>query len=362
MRIAVIGCGGIGGVLCANLIRAGHDVVPVVGRQAIADAIVQHGLRVRELDGTEWSARPARAPLLELPSASQAQSVGAIDLAIVVTQNPALEAALASLRPHLEVDAPVVVCQNGLPEHRAARVVDAERIVGCVVGWGASMVEPGLYQRTSAGGLQLGRLVAGGADPEPIARLLDCASPNVAVEDLLAVRWSKLAINCVTSTLGAIGGDRLGKLLSHRFVRRLAIEIFAEVKAVAEAEGVKPRPVGGTFALADVAITDDERRAPYGTPSLAYKHSLLLAVGFKYRRMRSSMLYALEKGRPPEIDFLNGEVTTRGRALGIPTPVCDAVVAAVHAIARKDAQSSLEHLQKIANEVVYDRRLQSQAA
>ncbi len=356
MRIAVIGCGGIGGVLCANLLKAGHDVVPVVGRQAIKDAILARGLRVRELDGVEWSVRPTREPLLELDG-----SVGAIDLAIVVTQNPALDSALLAVAPHLEIDAPVVVCQNGLPEERAARTVESHRIIGCVVGWGASMVDPGLYQRTSNGGLQLGRLVQHGVDPTAVARLLECASPTTVVEDLMAVRWSKLAINCVTSTLGAIGGDRLGKLLSHRFVRRLALEIFAEVKAVAEALGVQPRPVGGTFALADVAITDEERLAAYGTPSLAYKHSLLLAVGFKYRRMRSSMLYALEKGRPPEIDFLNGEVVTRGRQLGIPTPVCDALVATVHAIARRQHRSHLDTLRVIANDVVY-LRSQSQAA
>ena len=356
MRIAVIGCGGIGGVLCANLIRAGHDVVAVVGREAIATAIKQHGLRVREMDGAEWTVHPCRPPLVELDG-----SVGAIDLAIVVTQNPALEAALLALRPFLEVDAPVVVCQNGLPEERASAVVEAERIIGCVVGWGASMVEPGLYQRTSTGGLQLGRLVANGVDPQPAATLLECASPTTVVEDLLAVRWSKLAINCVTSTLGAIGGDRLGRLLSHRFVRRLALEIFAECKAVAEAHGVQPRPVGGTFALSEVAITEEERGAPYGTASLAYKHSLLLAVGFKYRRMRSSMLYALEKGRPPEVDFLNGEIVQRGRLLDIPTPVCDALVEAVHAIARKEERSSLDTLRRIANYAVYDRS-QSQAA
>ena len=355
MRIAVIGGGGIGGVLCANLIRAGHDVVPVVGRQAIADAIGQHGLRVRELDGQEWSARPQRPPVVELDA-----TVGSIDLAIVVTQNPALEGALVALRPHLEIDAPVVVCQNGLPEHRAAELVDAERIIGCVVGWGASMVEPGLYQRTSNGGLQLGRLLPDGVDPQPVATLLECASPTSVVDDLLAVRWSKLAINCVTSPLGAIGGDRLGRLLAHRFVRRLALEVFAEVKAVAEAEGVSPRPVGGTFALSEVAITDEERRATYGTPSLAYKHSLLLAVGFKYRRLRSSMLYALEKGRPPEIDFLNGEVLRRGRAVGVATPVCEALVSTVHAIARREMPSSLQTLRALAD-VAYG-RAQSQAA
>ena len=65
MRIAVIGCGGIGGVVAATLTRAGADVTPIVGNPAIARALGEHGYRVRELDGSEWSVKPSRAPILE---------------------------------------------------------------------------------------------------------------------------------------------------------------------------------------------------------------------------------------------------------------------------------------------------------
>src|SRR5262249_2259400 len=159
---------------------------------------------------------------------------------------------------------------------------------------------------------QLGRPTPESPDPAPIARLLEAASSTVVVDDLAGVRWSKLAINCVTSTLGAAGGAPLGRLLSHRAVRRLALEVFAAVAAVARLSGVKLAPVGGTLDIDKIAITEAERGSLFGSPSLAYKHSVLLAVGLKYRRMRSSMLYALERGRPPEIDYLNGEIVRRG--------------------------------------------------
>src|SRR4029077_10002754 len=121
-------------------------------------------------------------------------------------------------------------------------------------------------------------------------------------------------------------------LLSHRPIRRLGLEIFAEVAEVARHEGVKLAPVGGTLDIDKIAITDAERQLSFGSPSLAYKHSILLAVGLKYRRMRSSMLYALERGRPPEIDFLNGEIVRRALAHGVATPVNAALVTLVRAI------------------------------
>jgi 2-dehydropantoate 2-reductase len=172
------------------------------------------------------------------------------------------------------------------------------------------------------------------------------------VDDLSGVRWSKLAINCVTTTLGAVGGVALGRLLAHRSVRRLALEVFAEVAAVAAASGVRVEPVGGTLAIDKIAISESERSLTFGSPSLAYKHSVLLAVGFKYRRMRSSMLYALERGRPPEIDFLNGEIVRRGAALGVPTPVNRALVEAVRAIEARRRPSSIEALREVHQRVI----------
>jgi 2-dehydropantoate 2-reductase len=355
-KVVVVGTGGIGGVVAANLTRAGVDVTPVVGNPRIGEAIDRQGYRVRELDGHEWSVPAARRALTTL-----GQEDGPFDLALVVTQNPALEAALKSLSPCLMPEAPVVTFQNGLPEDRARRLV-GDRVLGCVVGWGASMVEPGLYQRTSKGSFTLGRPSAAAPDPAPVARLLEPAAPAVVTDDLQGVRWSKLAINCVTSTLGACGGERLGKLLSYRVNRRLALEIFAEVAEVARASGVKVQPVGGTLDIDKIAISEAERDLAIGSPALAWKHSVLLAVGWKFRRMRSSMLYALEKGRPPEIDFLNGEIVRRGAQLGVPTPVCAALVDRVRAIAGGRAKPSLAGLAEIYDSVVARRPKRSLAA
>src|SRR4051812_27069635 len=213
MRVAVIGCGGIGGVVAANLTRAGVQVTPVGGNAEVARAVAENGLRVEELDGQQWAVPAAHPPVLQLDD-------GPYDLAIVATQNPALEGALRAALPR--ISGPIVTCQNGLPERRAMAIA-GERVIGCVVGWGASMVAPGIYKRTSRGSLQLGRASANGPDAGDVARLLEAASPTVVVDDLEGVRWSKLAINCVTTTLGATGGVPLGRLLSHRPIRRLAL-------------------------------------------------------------------------------------------------------------------------------------------
>ena len=371
MHIAVLGCGAIGGVVAANLSRAGLRVTPITGNAAIAGAIAERGYRVRELDGSEWSTAATATPLV-CASDAGGDSDGRLDpfdVCILATQSTRMAAALESVRPRLVPGAPVVCLQNGLPEDRIAQLVGPERVVGCVVGWGASMKEPGLYTRTSRGGFTIGHCASlagpplttdaprpppGGADLAAVARLLAPAGAVRVADDLAGVRWSKLAINCCSTTLGVVGGHPLGVLMRHRFCRRLALEVFAEVAAVAKAAGVRMAPVGGTLDIERVAITAGERAQRLGSPSLVLKHSLLLAVGFKFRRLRSSMLYALERGRPPEIDYLNVEVVERGEALGVPTPVNRALVSEVRALFDGRGQPGVETLRRVYRRAITD--------
>jgi 2-dehydropantoate 2-reductase len=61
------------------------------------------------------------------------------------------------------------------------------------------------------------------------------------------------------------------------------------------------------------------------------------------------MLAAIERGRTPAIDYLNGEVVTRGGKLGIATPVNARVVEAVWGIAKGTQKSSRELLDRVCD-------------
>ena len=134
-----------------------------------------------------------------------------------------VERAAAEARDVLAENGRMVCLQNGLCEERVARVVGRERVVGAVVAWGAAMPEAGVYDRTAAGGFTLGR-IDGTHDGrmEPLARALECIGPVEITGNLHGKRWSKLAINCAISTLGTLGGDRLGGVISCSFIASCA--------------------------------------------------------------------------------------------------------------------------------------------
>ena len=83
---------------------------------------------------------------------------------------------------------------------------------------------------------------------------------------------------------------------------------------------------------------DRPERAGRGSVSLAAKHAMLLAVGLRYRRLYSSLLRAIEAGKPPAIDYLNGEIVKGGELVDVPTPINRAVCELVWAMSRASAK------------------------
>lgn len=332
-RFLVVGCGAIGGVLTGSLAESGQDVTVLTTNEGIHAAVADRGLKLVG-EGAPRHVR-ANVALGADRLLGQGESPKTFDYVLLATQPPQVEEAARSVAPLLAADGAMICLQNGLCEERIAKIVGADRVIGGVVAWGATMPEPGLYERTAAGGFTLGRLDGRplGAAHDGLVRALEAVGPVEVTENLRGKRWSKLAINCAISTLGTIGGDRLGALMQHRFVRRLALEIMTETVEVARKESIRLEKVSGTLDLEWIALDAAEKKAA-GSPSLFAKHGLLLAVGFRYRRMRSSMLSAIERGRTPAVDFLNGEVVDHARVHEVSVPVNTAMRDTVWAISR----------------------------
>jgi 2-dehydropantoate 2-reductase len=341
-RILVVGAGGIGGIVAGSLAEVGADVTAVSTNPAIRAAVTGAGFRLRE----EGDERAVPGRVVSAPPAGET-----FDVIVLATQPPHVEEAARGAIGALAPGGRVVVLQNGLCEERIASIVGPERVIGAIVAWGASMPEAGVYDRTASGGFTIGRL-----DGEPddacrrVGALLEAIGAVTYTSNLRGARWSKLALNCAISSLPTIAGERLGPLVRVRRYRRLVLEVMTEVVEVARREGVKLEKVAGTLDLEWIALTEAERASKLGTPGLTAKHALLIAVGLRYRRMRSSMLAAIERGRTPAIDFLNGEVVSRGARHGIPTPLNARVVELIWSISRREQASSRDLIEQLIDQ------------
>ncbi len=341
MRAVIIGCGGVGGVTAGRLKAANTDVSVITKNPRIADAIQQNGLEVSVGDETNVYKIPAYATFPD-------KKIVPFDTCfLTVPPNFAAEA-LENALQHLTADATIVNLSNGLVEERLQHIVGVERIVGGVVGFGARMMGPGKVVQTATGEITFGSLCDDYSKRDKVIALFETSDPKIvnalATDNLRGVRWSKLAINCAVSSLGTVGGERLGVVLRSRNARRMALEIMTEVVKIANLSGVDLEKVSGTLNLNWIALTDSEAKSSTGSPGLLAKHTVLLIVGSKFRKMRSSMLASIERGRFPSVDYLNGEIVQRGEEYGFETPMNKMMLDTVHELANGNKRPSMDLL------------------
>jgi len=242
--------------------------------------------------------------------------------------------------PFLKPESTVVSLQNGISEPALANVLGKNRVVGCVVGWGASHNGPAELEITSGGEFVIGNI---DHNPDerlaPIQQILQTVYPTRITNNIMGELYSKLIINSCINSLGVIGGVRLGRLLANKKVRRIFIELMREAMAVAAAMEIKVEPAG--------AGKLDFYKLLEGKTWLANlnRHLTIRIIGLKYRRIKSSSLQSIERGRRTEIDFLNGYLCDRGREHGVPTPINDAVCDMVRKIENGNRQMSLGNIE-----------------
>jgi 2-dehydropantoate 2-reductase len=317
--IAVVGAGAIGGTTAAFLAQSGCDVELVCKHQETATLAATSGLHVFGVRGDHRVKVKTVREIRELKPGK--------DVVLLATKATDCLDAARALLPVLGEYTAVVSLQNGICEDAIAGVIGRGRIVGCVVGWGASMHGPTELEVTSEGEFVIGNVDGRRDDRLPrLKQMLDHVVPTRISDNIMGELYSKLIINSCINSLGVITGQRLGELLADAGVRQIFVGLMREAMAVAKALGVKVEPGGGgkldyySF-LASTSFLARLRR-----------HLTIRLIGFKYRRIRSSSLQSLERGRKTEIDYLNGYVCDRGREQGVPTPLNQAVVTMVKEI------------------------------
>lgn len=289
MKIAVVGAGAVGCYYGGLLAQAGHHVV-LIGRAVHVEAIRAHGLVLERDTGKEY---------IRLDASTEADAVKGAGLVLVCVKSMDTKAVADQIAPYLASETQILSLQNGVGNAGVLADQLGRNVIASAVYVGTAMAGPGHVRHHGQGALVIGS----GAESKALAALLtDAAIPTTIADDIVAVLWSKLIINCAYNAFSAITDQPYGRIIAQAQARQLIANIVAECEAVAAAGGVQ-LPVG----LFDKA----------------------LAVGESMAGQFSSTSQDLRRGRPTEIDELNGYVVRLGAAHGIPTPVNQALLALV---------------------------------
>jgi 2-dehydropantoate 2-reductase len=301
MRIAILGPGGVGGLLAGVLERAGTPVV-VVAREPTAATIAEHGLRLSSVSFGEFVVHPRTVEQLQEP----------VDVLIVATKAMGLERALERIATQPKLVLPLL---NGLDhlvllrEHFAAGSVLAGAI-----RVEADRPEPGVVVHTSP------FLLVDMASREPSARagmqalaqaLSDAGVPARVLDSEAQVMWSKLvrlnALACTTSAFDKL----LGEIRSTPELRADLVGAIEEGCAVGRAEGAQD---------VDPATAIAELDAAHATLGSSMQRDIAARRTPELDAIPGSLLRAASRHglRCPTIERLTAMIAARA---GVPVPV-----------------------------------------
>ena len=301
IRVAVLGAGAVGCYYGGMLARAGHAVT-LIGRPVHVEAFRKSGLHFEGLTFDEQ---------VPVEASTDAAAVRGARLVLFCVKSTDTEQAAAQIAPHLDADAIVVNLQNGVDNTERIQAKVSQPVVPAVVYVATEMKGPGHLKHHGRGDLVIGNLngnISFNLLQELKIQFEKASIPVVVSGNVAGELWTKLVVNCAYNALSAITQLPYGKLIAGPGIRETMRDVVDETLAVAKASGVQMAP-----------------------DMLAKVYKIAEAMPTQY----SSTAQDLARGKPTEIDHLNGYVVRRGEVLGIPTPANRALHALVKLIESK---------------------------
>jgi 2-dehydropantoate 2-reductase len=281
LQVTVMGAGAVGCYFGGMLARAGHAVT-LVARPQHVEAITRDGLRL------ETKTFDERVRLQAVTEPSERQNP---DLVLFCVKSMDTEATGRQLRPFLRPDTLVLCLQNGVDNAERLRTVLPEHDVAAAVVYVATeMAGPGHLKHHGRGEL----FIEPARASERVAQALVAAGvPTEVSDNVRGALWLKLILNCAYNAVSAIAQRPYGENVKVDAIWDVMRDVVDECLSVARADGV--------HVPADAHVAT--RKLVESMPS-----------------QYSSTAQDLARGKPTEIDFLNGYVVRRGQVLGIATP------------------------------------------
>ncbi|MEI8698303.1 2-dehydropantoate 2-reductase [Mesorhizobium sp. ISC15] len=313
-RIVIAGAGSIGCYAGGCLALAGLRVI-LLARPRIEEALRKDGLRATELDGRDRSIKPDGLSATADPAAA----LRGAEIILVTVKSGATEYMAALIAGHARPDAVVVSLQNGVDnaDRLRARLTGRPVLAGMVpfnVVQSPDGELPLRVHRASEGKVMIEEGIAG------LDELLDVDGFAVAAHgDMTAVLWGKLLLN-LNNALVALCGLPLATQLADRRWRLILAGQIDEALAAMRASSIEPARIAGLRP----ALLPKLLRLPDGLFKVLARRMLAIDP-----EARSSMWDDLQRGRPTEIDELQGAILRLADREGTPAPLIKRVTALV---------------------------------
>ena len=281
MRIAVVGLGGVGGYIAANLAKTSYDVVGFARAKHLS-AIKKNGLKIVE-DSNSWH--------VEIDARTLDEADGYFDLVLFCVKSYDLKESYQIISRHVDSKTILLCFSNGVSHGDELRELTQSKVLdGCVYIL-SHIEEPGVIRKKG----KVFAAVFGGLEEETqlLKSIFDEADLRVKTpSDIQTAIWRKYIFIAAFATLTSYYDKSIGYVYEHHFNE--AKEALNEVASLAYAKGID--------------IFDEVEK------------SLEIAKGLPYDASTSMHLDFINKKRD-ELETLSGYIVKEAQKLDVKVPL-----------------------------------------
>ncbi|PIQ89208.1 MAG: hypothetical protein COV72_04195 [Candidatus Omnitrophica bacterium CG11_big_fil_rev_8_21_14_0_20_42_13] len=295
MRIAIIGAGAIGGLVAGYLKLKGGDIT-LIGHKESISKINSRGLDISGVRG-EFNARiEAHQRLAYQP-----------DLVILATKTQDIEKAV---KDNLEFirNSLILTTQNGAQaDNIASNQLPEKNITSSIVMFGATCLEPGKVIHNFEGPWIIGKI--NGKNDENTPKIKDAlkdAFDITITNEIRGMKYLKIFVNA-NNCIAAILGCSMQEAFGDTDISRISIEIWKEGLRVMEEAGIK------LVDLPDFTVERIKRLTSMPIEQSAKVFSGIMK-NLSDEPLYGSIFQSIKRGKPSEIDYINGEFPKLGKA------------------------------------------------
>ena len=328
MKIAVIGSGAIGGLVAGYLKHRKEDVF-LVGRRKSVEAIAKDGLHI---SGTRGNIDVRVDAFHKLDRKA--------DLVILAMKTQDLEKFLKDNLFYLK-DAIILTTQNGIQADKIlANHIQKDNIISSIVMFGATYLEPNNITHNFEGKWIIGRpFIKNDHRVREVQQVLNNICQVIISDDILAMKWLKVFVNA-NNCLPAILGKSMQDTFKHLPACKISIAIWKEGLELTRRTGTR------LVSLPDFPLERIEKLTAMPIDEAAKIFSGIM-INLSRQPLYGSILQSIQRNRPSEIDYINGEFVNLAKGFGLRAPLNKKLVDLVRKVERtKKFLSPLELAQE----------------
>jgi len=333
MKIAVIGAGAIGGLVAGYLKLKGYDV-SLLGHSDSVGAIKENGLEIKGIRGN-FNIKIDAAEKLDFNPG----------LIILATKTQDIDIALRDNLKFIQ-NSWILTAQNGIQaDGLVSSYAAKERIISSIVMLGSTYLEPGKIVHNFEGAWIIGKIFGkNDTRVEKIGAILNSAFPAIISDDIKGMKRLKIFVNA-NNCIPAILGISMQEAFSDINISRISIAVWKEGLDIVTKAGIKLESLPDFPLERFIQLTS--------SPSLeAAKIFSGIMGNLSKEPLYGSILQSIKRGRPSEIDYINGEFVNLAKKNNLFAPLNEKLVEMVHQVEETKIFFSKEELIRAVKELI----------